>query len=166
MSKLDQLRDSVSRLWDNVAEEWQELKEKTGRALTSFRLPSRSEGEPRELEVARRGSRWGLLAGEVEEGDREIVVRLEVPGMERDDFELEVVGNHLLVRGEKRFEREQKRGHYYLMERAYGSFERAVPLPAPVDHDGAKAAYRRGVLEVTLPKSPEANRRRIAIESG
>ena len=164
MKKLDQLREGFQRLWENVAEEWQEFKEKAGRALTRFQLPlSKAEDEPEELGIARGGSRWGILAGEVKEGDSQVVVRLEVPGMEREDFELEVMGTHLLVRGEKRFAREQNRGHYFLMERAYGSFERLVPLPSQVDANGAKATYRRGVLEVTLPKAARESHRRIAI---
>ena len=163
MSGLDQIRDGFQRLWANVTEEWQELRGKTERALTRFRLPPHKEDEPRELEVARGGSRWGLLAGEVEESDRDIVVRLEVPGMDREDFELEVVGNHLMVRGEKRFEREQRQGRYYVMERAYGSFQRVVPLPAEVDTTGAEASYKRGVLKITLPKSRTSRHQRIAI---
>jgi HSP20 family protein len=61
------------------------------------------------------------------------VVSLEVPGMSSDDFHIDVVDEHLVVRGEKRLSSEEARGRFYVMERAYGSFERAMPLPAPVE---------------------------------
>ena len=70
-------------------------------------------------------------------------------------------GRYLTVRGEKRLQREERRGRYHVMECAYGGFERAVALPAEVDDGGARASYRRGVLQVVLPKvrSAKAARR-------
>jgi HSP20 family protein len=107
---------------------------------------------------------WGLLAGEVFEDDHKIVVRIEVPGLERGDFDLEVRDDLLIVRGEKRFQRESRAGGYRLMECAYGSFHRAIPLSAPVQPDQAKARYRNGVLRIELPKAEGAGSRRIDIE--
>lgn len=60
-------------------------------------------------------------------------------------------GDILVVRGEKKLSREETRGHYYVMERAYGRFDRAIKLPAPVDDITARARYRHGVLTVSLP---------------
>ena len=116
--------------------------------------------------VALEGPRWGLLAAEVQDTGAELIVRLEVPGMDRENFDVSVVdGRVLVVRGEKRVEREDTRGHFYIMERAYGHFERAVPLPAPVEESGARASYRRGVLRIQLPKSGGASTRRIEVQS-
>jgi len=72
----------------------------------------------------------------------------------------------LIIRGEKRFEREQNRGNYHLMECAYGRFERAIPLPAEVDEEKARADYRRGLLRVTLPKTGHHTGRRISVSAG
>lgn len=104
------------------------------------------------------------MAGEVFENDHKIVVRIEVPGLERGDFDLEVRDDLLIVRGEKRFQRESRAGGYRLMECAYGSFHRAIPLSAPVQPDQAKARYRNGVLRIELPKAEGAGNRRIDIE--
>jgi HSP20 family protein len=73
---------------------------------------------------------WSLLAGEIEETDKEIVVRMEVPGMEKVDRHITIDGSMLYLRGEKHFERSRNDSTYHITERAYGVFERAIPLPA------------------------------------
>ena len=165
MSTFDQIRRGLGQAWDNVAEGWHQLRERAAQALTRF-SPVRHGGELETVEdqVARQGAHWSLLAAEVEEQDKDVVVRLEVPGMESDDFDIAVIDDHLIVRGEKRVQREQQRGRYYVMECAYGSFERALPLPAPVEESKARANYRRGVLTITLPKRQSSARRRINVE--
>ncbi len=162
MSSLQQVREGLSKAWDTIAVGWRELRELAGDALTRFN-PRAAQGSP-DLPVAARGARWGLLAAEVTDSDRTIDVALEVPGLEPKDFEIEVQGDILVVRGEKKLSREETRGHYYVMERAYGRFERAIKLPAPVDDSAAQARYRHGVLTVSLPKSNGARGRRIAVE--
>ena len=102
--------------------------------------------------------RWSLLAGEVEETDKEIVVRVEIPGMEKDDCRITIEGNLLCLSGEKHFERETSDSTYHVMERAYGVFQRTIPLPRNVDAGKAEASYKNGVLSIRLPK--------IAGESG
>lgn len=166
MATFDQLRRGVTRALDTVAEGWQHLVERAGHALTWFRPTGRGELDTVEDQIVRRASRWGLLAAEVEEQADEVVVRLEAPGMEADDFDLAVIDDYLVVRGEKRAAREERRGEFHVMECAYGEFERAVPLPVPVEEGKAKARYRKGVLTVRLPKSAAGRRRRIDVEAG
>jgi HSP20 family protein len=72
--------------------------------------------------------------------------------MNKEDLDIEVQDDALVVRGEKRFERENTDGRYRVMQCAYGNFRRVVPLPVPVLSDRAKAGYRNGVLRVELPK--------------
>ena len=96
--------------------------------------------------------RWSLLAGEMEETDKEIVVRVELPGMEKEDCHITIDGGMLYLRGEKRFERTTQDSTYHVMERAYGAFQRAIPLPRNVDTNDAQASYKNGVLTVRLPK--------------
>lgn len=141
----------INRAWESLSEGWRELLSRSSNALTHF-----SRGKE---EVAISGSdlarfpRWGLLAGEVEETAKDILVRVELPGLEKEDCSIIIEGNMLYMSGEKRIERETGDSTYHVMERAYGSFQRAIPLPRNVDADKAEASYRNGVLTVRVPKS-------------
>jgi HSP20 family protein len=168
MSTLEHFRQGLNHFWDGIAEGWQQLRERAGQAMTHFNPIRRQQGEleTAEEQLMLRGSRWGLLTAEVEERDQELVVRLEAPGMEADDFELSVRDNYLVIGGAKHARREHQEGRYHIMECAYGRFERAIPLPASVDEGRTHARYKKGVLIVTLPKLAGSQRRRIAIETG
>jgi HSP20 family protein len=141
----------LNRAVESLAEGWRELLTRSGSTLTRFRR-DRDEVASAGFPV------WSLLGAEAFESDREIVVRLEVPGLEPKDCDIAVEGNTLYVRGEKRHEREVNDARYYLAECAYGYFERALPLPDNVDADRARASYRNGVLTVRLPKIRPARR--------
>lgn len=151
----------LGRTWENLSEGWRELLNRSSDALTRF-THSKSEGQ---MEAATRGAfpRWGLLAGEVEETTREVVVRVELPGMEKEDCHVTIEGNMLYLSGEKRFESETGDSTYHIMERAYGSFQRAIPLPRDVDGDKASASYKNGVLTVRLPKTGGESARTISV---
>ncbi|BAZ95320.1 hypothetical protein TspCOW1_28310 [Thiohalobacter sp. COW1] len=165
MSTLQQLKQGLGRFWDSLSEGWQQLQQRAGHALTRFQPGARrGELQTREDQIEQQASRWGLLAAELQEDDDNISVRLEVPGLDKEHLDISVIDNHLVVRGEKRVQREQTQGRYHIMECAYGRFERALPLPAEVDDSGARARYRDGILTVTLPKSPRARQRRIEVQ--
>lgn len=153
-----------SRTWDNISEGWRELVHHSSDALTHF---SHREDQDQARKRAKSAfpvfRNWGLLAGDVEETDKEILVRVEVPGMEKKDCEVTIDGNVLHVRGEKRFERATQDSTYHVMERAYGTFERAIPLPQNVDTDKAEADYTNGVLTIRLPKSRSGVGRMIPV---
>ena len=167
MSTLDQLREGLTRAWESVTEGWRELVERAGDALTRFhpKHPGK-ELETREERIAHRGARWSVLAAEVKVNDDEVEVDIEVPGMDADDFEISVHDNVLVVRGEKRVQRERSEGQFHVMERAYGAFERAVRLPVPVEESGAEARYQRGVLHIAVPRSAAHKVRRIEVKQG
>ncbi len=167
MSTLNQLRSGLSRAWETVSEGWRELVDRAGDALTRFN-PKHSSGdiETREERIAQRGARWGVLAAEVQVDEDAVNVDLEIPGMDADDFEIDVHDDVLIVRGEKKVERERREGHFHVMERAYGSFERALRLPVEVNGDGTRARYDRGVLHITLPRSEAHKPRRISVQRG
>lgn len=99
------------------------------------------------------------------ESDSEVTVKAELPGIDPKDVDLRVEGNMLLIRGEKKQEKEEKRRDYLYVERQYGSFQRSVQLPSTVDPDKVDAAYKDGVLTVTLAKKADARARRIAVKS-
>lgn len=164
MNAVRQVREGVNRAWDTLAVGWRELRQRASHALTQFK-PAAREGTfatPEERQ-AMRGSRWSLLASDVSTDDRWVEVTLEVPGLEPDDLSIEVVGDTLRVRGEKRVERDGVRGTYHVMERAYGSFLRTIALPAGVDDRRAEASYRNGVLRIRLPRSAEGRSRRVKV---
>jgi HSP20 family protein len=105
-------------------------------------------------------------SADVRETDRELIVTVEVPGLDRDDLDLSITPQGLTIRGEKREEAETRRKGYEFVERRYGSFVRTVPLPPGLDLDRAEARVKRGVLTVKIPKTAAYSAmRRIPIET-
>jgi HSP20 family protein len=104
---------------------------------------------------------------DVSETAKQVNIKAELPGMEADDIDLEVRDEMVLIRGEKKSEREQKDEQFYRLERSYGSFHRSIPLPAEIDVDKAKANFKNGVLSIKLPKvKPSQPRRKIDVKAG
>jgi HSP20 family protein len=98
------------------------------------------------------------------ENKDEIVLEAELPGMNREDFELTIENNVLTLRGERRFEKKDEADNYHRVERAYGAFSRSFTLPQTVSPENANAEYKNGVLRVTLHKREEVKARRIEIK--
>lgn len=166
MSTLNQLREGLNEAWDTLVDGWQRLYRRAAGAITRF-TPGKNAGEDDKgtgQEIAMRSAGWGVLAAEVFDDDDQIVVRLEAPGLERSDLDLEVLDNYLVVRGEKQIQRERTEGHYHVSECAYGRFERAIPLPDEVESAKARASYKNGVLRVELPRSASRRRHRISVD--
>ncbi|MDX1376969.1 MAG: Hsp20/alpha crystallin family protein [Burkholderiales bacterium] len=109
---------------------------------------------------------WSLSMPKVDVVDRanEVVVRAEVPGVEKKDIEVSVSGNMLTIRGETRKETKDDSGDFYRAEITRGSFSRTLALPAEVDDSKTKASMKDGMLELTLPKVEKAKRRSIKID--
>jgi len=154
--------EGLKQAWESLAEGWRELGHRASGALTRFK-PSSSgpASQPDDDLPALPG--WSFLGADLFEDDEKLVVRLEAPGMRRDDFQVELDGDVLLVRGEKRFERESGKGRYRVMQCAYGTFRREIALPVPVRADRTKASYRDGVLRIELPKTEAAKSRRVEV---
>jgi HSP20 family protein len=93
-----------------------------------------------------------------------LVLRLDLPGVREKDVAVSITGDLLSVKGERRWEEESKDHKFLHVERLYGQFERLVQLPMAVQPDKVKAAYRDGVLEITLPKAEDLKPREIKIE--
>jgi HSP20 family protein len=100
---------------------------------------------------------------DIYENKDQIVVEAELPGMNREDFEVTVENNVLTLRGERRFEKRDEMDNYHRVERAYGTFTRSFTLPQTVSSEGASADYKDGVLRVVLQKREEVKARRIEI---
>ena len=100
---------------------------------------------------------------DIYENKDQIVIEAELPGMNREDFDLSFENNVITLRGERRFEKKDESDNYHRVERSYGSFTRSFTLPPTVSGEGIAAEYRNGVLRITLPKREEVKARRIEI---
>lgn len=100
---------------------------------------------------------------DIYEDRNRLIVEAELPGMNRDDFELTVENNVLTLRGERKFEKKTEGDNYHRVERSYGSFTRQFTLPQTVTAEGATADFENGVLRVALPKREETKARKIEI---
>lgn len=164
MSTLHQLREGLHEAWDTLLDGWQRLYRRAAGAITRF-TPAAQQDDSTSHEIALRSSGWGVLAAEVFHDEGKVVVRLEAPGLDTGDFDVQVIDDCLVVRGEKRIARERTQGRFHVTECAYGRFERAIPLPEEVDSDKAQASYQSGVLRVEIPRSTQPRRRSIKVES-
>ena len=103
---------------------------------------------------------------DVAEDEGQVVVSAELPGMSEKDLEVSLADGVLTISGEKKDGREAKDKSYHLVERSYGRFSRSVELGRAVDEGKVAAAYKDGILRVTVPKSEKAKPRKISIHSG
>lgn len=101
---------------------------------------------------------------DVKDCEKQIEVTAELPGVEAKDIELTFNKGNLVLKGEKKSEKEESDKNYYRMERRYGSFYRVIPLPTEVQEDKAEATFKNGVLKITLPKNHEATKSERKIE--
>ena len=132
--RLTNLRDEMNRLFD-------------------FSWPSRDTGL---------FSGWSPALDVFDDKDN-FVVKVELPGMKKEDINLSLHDGALTISGERKFDREHKEGETFRSERYFGKFQRSVTLPAAVDANKVNASYKDGVLSVELPKAEEAKPKQIAV---
>ncbi|MBI2719725.1 MAG: Hsp20/alpha crystallin family protein [Rhizobiales bacterium] len=112
---------------------------------------------------------WGAEpAVDIIESDKAYQVTADLPGMDEKNIEVKLANGALMIKGEKQEEREEKKKNHYLQERRFGSFERRFRLPDGIDAEKIEASFKKGVLTVTLPKTPEAQKavKKIAVKAG
>ena len=116
--------------------------------------------------MVRRGDWMGewLPSLDLLETKNEFVIKAEVPGMTPKDIDISLAEGVLTIRGEKKQEKEEKEENYHFVERSYGSFRRSVRLPGEVQSEKIKAAYKDGILRVTLPKTEETKKKEVKIK--
>jgi HSP20 family protein len=102
----------------------------------------------------------------VYEDEHKIVLKLEVPGLKESDLDIQLENNVLTVKGERKFEKDEKEENFHRIERRYGSFYRSFAIPNTVNPDSVKASYEAGVLKVELDKRAEAKPKQIKVEVG
>ena len=122
-------------------------------------------------EAVHRGQAGEALAGptwspavDIYETDEDIVIDAELPGMDRDDVDIQVRDNTLILKGERKMEKTVKDEGYHRMERMYGSFSRTFTLPSTVDQEKISASYDKGVLHIRMPKTAKTKPQQIKIE--
>lgn len=161
----------------------EKAKEKESKAVASWRpfseLPQWEREMDRMMEdffgrrfLPRWPERWFRTEGlqlhapavDVFEEKDEIVVKAEIPGIEKDSIEVNLSDHVLTIKGEKKQEEEVKEENYYRSERSYGSFVRTLELPKDVQADKVKATFKNGVLEVRMPKTEQAKARAIKVK--
>ena len=136
---IEKARSEMDRLWDTFL---------FGRPKISW-LAEEEEWQP---------------AIDVAETESELVVNVEIPGMDPKDIDVLLSEETLFIKGEKKQEAEEKEADYHLIERSYGTFIRSIPLPAEVQSEKISASYKNGVLTVILPKSEGTQKREIKVK--
>ena len=154
MNSLKLLRDRVGKAGQVFRSGWRELFHRSSDALTHFDDSARTRQEP---DQSRQFPSWSLLAGETWETAKAVLVRIEVPGVRKEDLEVTVTDDAVVLRGLKRSEGGPAGSREYgLMERAFGSFQRIVPLTHGVERTDPEISYRDGVVTVILQKREPA----------
>jgi HSP20 family protein len=103
---------------------------------------------------------------DIYEDEHKIVLKLEVPGIKESDLDIQLENNVLTVKGERKFEKEEKEENFHRVERRYGSFYRSFTIPNTVNPDSVKANYEAGVLRIELEKRAEAKPKQIKVAVG
>jgi HSP20 family protein len=136
--EVSRLRDEMDRLWEDI-----------------FR-PQR---------ILRPGGDEWIPAVDISDTADEVTVMVELPGMESKDISISLIGDVLIIRGEKKAEKERQGETFLLTERSYGSFVRSLRLPAEVEADKIEAIYKQGVLTIICPKKDQVKPRIIKIKA-
>lgn len=111
------------------------------------------------------GEKGWAPAVDIYEDEKEIVIKAELPEVKEEDIDVRVEDGQLTIKGERKFEHEEKKENYHRVERRYGSFQRTFALPDTVDAEHVNAKYDKGVLKVTLPKAEKPkNARTIPVK--
>jgi HSP20 family protein len=103
---------------------------------------------------------------DVYEDEQNLILKLEVPGVNEGDINVSVENNTLTIQGERKFEKDEKEENFHRIERRYGSFLRTFKLPNTVDSDKVEASYDKGILKISLAKRAEAKPRQIRVGNG
>ena len=150
----------------HIFDEMNKMQEEMNKAFSAFfvnSFPQLGSGRPGEAEPEERMPSVRKAFVDVQETDKDVIVTAELPGMEKEDIDLNITSNRVEIKGEKKEEQKEEKEDYKAYSSRYAGFYRGIPLPAAVDPDNVKATYKNGVLEVTLPKK-EVDTRTVSID--
>ncbi len=132
---------------------WSSLRDSAHSAITHFK---------HDEEAPAIGS-WGILAADLIEHNDTVEAVFEIPGMSKEDLNIEIHGGQIVVSGEKRMSSSREKGGVLITERAFGFFRRSLPVPGGVDPEQASASYADGVLIISMPKGSTPVRANVPI---
>jgi HSP20 family protein len=141
---LDRFAEEMDRMFDDFG--------LTRRWGTPFSRETGGEGWAPDIDVFQKNN--------------ELTIRADLPGLKKDEISVEISDNAITIHGERKRHHEEEREGYYRSERTYGSFYRTIPLPEGAITEQAKANFRDGVLEITMPAPPATKGRRLEIGEG
>jgi len=143
MRTLQRMADEMDRMWEDFG--------------FGHRLPSPLSRESADF--------WAPQIDAYQKND-ELTIRADLPGLKREDVSVEITDDSVTIHGERKRESEHEHEGVYRSERSYGSFYRVVPLPEGAIAEQAKATFRDGVLEITMPAPPASKGRKLEITEG
>lgn len=153
---MERIREDLGQTWRWLADGWRSLSRKAANALTYFSPDKPETGAP---------GQWGLMAVDVSDRTDRMILELEAPGLDRDEIEVTVEVDRVIVTGTRSYSADRTEGAMHISERAFGRFQRVIPLPEKGATDGASAVYKRGVLTIEVPKAAPPQRHKIRIGS-
>jgi HSP20 family protein len=153
-------------VWD-IFDEMQRMQEEMDRIFNDFfaHTPHRQLGPEKGKEIQKTERMPGMRKAfvDVQETEKDVIVTAELPGMDREDIELNVTSDRVEIKAQRREERTEEKEGFKTFGRRYAGFFRSVPLVSVVKPEDAKATYKNGVLEITLPKKEVTKSRSIKI---
>lgn len=156
--------DEMTSRTDRSAEPWRDLQRQMNRMFEDFF--NRSALQRADWSAPTWSGRKSFSPQiDVSEDDETLKIQAELPGLDKDDIELEADENSVTIQGEKSHEEEREEEGFYRNERSYGYFRRTIPFPMEVDTSKAKATFSDGVLDVRFPKRGDSKGKRLDIES-
>ena len=161
----EERRPGLARSWDwnaSPLRAFQRMTDEMDRMFEDFGFGRRGAGLPWRQTGAQ------LWAPEVEvfQKNNELTIRADLPGLKREDVTVDITDQEVTIEGERKHEREEEREGYYRSERGYGGFCRVISLPEGAITDQAKATFKNGVLEITMPAPPTSKGRRLEVTEG
>lgn len=162
-----ELKNGAASVWNDVSSAWADLLSRAKKALGIKTAPSRPTrapvSDPQQGALARFKG-WAFLPAHVLEDDDAVIVRIDAPGMRREDFTIEVAERSLKVRGVRRAEEHLVARRWQVSQMVYGSFCRYFVLPSSVCSSRVTAVYRAGVLRVEIPKAARTEATSIPVK--
>ena len=145
LDELTKLQRDMSRLFDDA-----------------FRAPVRASDSNGGSANAVATRSWAPVV-DVRDEPEEVVIHADIPGVKQEDIDIEMTGDTLVIRGERKFEETEQKASYVRVERSYGSFQRAFNIGVPIQTENVRAEFRDGVLTVHLPKSEAVKPKKISV---
>lgn len=163
-----ELKKGAASVWNDVSKAWAELLASIKSALgkkTAAPSPARTDSAAPENGPLTRLKGWAFMPAHVLEDTEAVIVRIDAPGMRREDFAIEIFERSLKVRGVRRAEQHVRTGRWQFSRMDYGSFCRYFVLPSHVHPAQGAAVYRDGVLRIEIPKAQRRAATRISVQS-